>query len=208
MFHALCIRFATRIRACRRSLLGDIRGMTLVETSVLLGAAAILTSSLATVGFRTVDVARGVVGREDVERIGAALGQLLADRGNLVLTSADGTRVQLLAGAGEAPDAPGDALLAAPIDGRGVAGLADVLYSNDFGLPEPAGEWQPGWRGPYLQVRSDADPWGHRYAVRLSGPALYVLSAGPDGIVQTTGDARAPRVSGDDILYLLAASGS
>jgi hypothetical protein len=72
------------------------------------------------------------------------------------------------------------------------------------------------WRGPY-QPSFPADPWGNRYAVNIgnmvnnTNPALsyavWVLSAGPDGIVQTAFNPPVPAVgttllaSGDDIVY-------
>ena len=49
-------------------------------------------------------------------------------------------------------------------------------------------------------VRVEPDPWGNAYLVRIwrhdGHETMAVLSAGPDGIVQTPFDARTP--SGDD----------
>ncbi len=52
-----------------------------------------------------------------------------------------------------------------------------------------------GWRGPYLARPPGADPWQNRYMVNVGavvasgvgtvGDALFVLSAGPNGIVET-----------------------
>jgi hypothetical protein len=67
------------------------------------------------------------------------------------------------------------------------------------------------WRGPY-QSSIQADPWGYRYAINIGNmtgayPAVWVISAGPDGIIQTAFSPTAPAVgttlmaSGDDIAY-------
>ncbi len=75
--------------------------------------------------------------------------------------------------------------------------LDDALLVNAMG-----GE---RWAGPYVAGLS-ADPWGHAYLVNADGwltrqEQPLVLSAGPDGIVQTPDDAWEP--SGDDLLVVL-----
>jgi hypothetical protein len=71
------------------------------------------------------------------------------------------------------------------------------------------------WNGPYLTSAITSDPWGHAYLVnaeflslestaldpRLSR-AVFVLSAGPNGIVETpfSQSARSARAFGDDII--------
>lgn len=75
----------------------------------------------------------------------------------------------------------------------------------------------PGWNGPYLAPgQIGPDPWNHRYMVNVgllssrgSGSrehdsrAVWVLSAGPNGIIETTIDQPADRArtGGDDIVY-------
>ena len=61
------------------------------------------------------------------------------------------------------------------------------------------------WNGPYADELS-ADPWGHAYLVNVEGwinqrEHAIVVSAGPDGVVETAPDATAP--GGDDLLYLM-----
>ena len=64
----------------------------------------------------------------------------------------------------------------------------------------------PKWRGPYMSI-SRADPWEHRYVVVLEGlrspsrPYAWILSAGPDGVFQTTKADR--KIQGDDLGLLL-----
>ncbi len=59
-----------------------------------------------------------------------------------------------------------------------------------------------GWSGPYMGI-SRPDPWGHRYVILLDGlksplsPHGWLLSAGPDGTIQTGSTDR--DVQGDDL---------
>ncbi len=71
--------------------------------------------------------------------------------------------------------------------------LADVLLNRSMG--------GPGWEGPYGEVPSD--PWGNAYLVNVAGlvdsrSGSWVLSAGPDGIIQTSQDSL--KAGGDDLL--------
>jgi len=64
----------------------------------------------------------------------------------------------------------------------------------------------PNWRGPYMSI-SRPDPWGNRYVIVLEGlssprsPYGWILSAGPDGVLQTS--KRDPELQGDDLGLLL-----
>lgn len=70
-----------------------------------------------------------------------------------------------------------------------------------------------GWRGPYIANGVGADPWGHRYAVNVkalrSGRGLdtVVLSAGPNGVIETTFEGDGMIAGGDDVVALVS-SGS
>ena len=66
------------------------------------------------------------------------------------------------------------------------------------------------WRGPYLP-RIPQDPWGNAFLVNIgkgdpaaaTKKAVFVISAGPDGLLQTSSDASRSAVvsaSGDDII--------
>ena len=83
------------------------------------------------------------------------------------------------------------------------------------------------WRGPYMTAPLPPDPWGNRYAVNVEyldpgaysvGPGAHVhgtagwahdvvvLSAGPDGEIDTPFSANALGPGDDDILYTLSAN--
>ncbi len=97
------------------------------------------------------------------------------------------TNVSWLYGPGELPDG---GALGAVSSSRPVE---DVLQNDSMG--------GPGWQGPYGEAVED--PWGHAYIANLEGlvdtrlPA-WILSAGPDGVVQTSAGDMKPR--GDDLL--------
>ena len=100
-------------------------------------------------------------------------------------------------------------------------GIRDDNIKNHLILNNPDGDssygesgddypsWNPGtligWHGPYLDSSNSADPWGNCFLVevlalwRTSGVTVYawMLSAGPDGEVQT--DDSDSEIQGDDI---------
>jgi len=71
--------------------------------------------------------------------------------------------------------------------------LDDIMLNDSMG--------GSAWQGPYGSPAMD--PWGHSYLVNVDGlvdprrPA-WVLTAGPDGIMQTPASAQEP--VGDDVL--------
>ena len=80
----------------------------------------------------------------------------------------------------------------------------------------PAGDYfltpgrvnSPRWRGPYLPEKIAGDPWGHAYVINIAPGAplgrkraIYALSAGPNGVIDTplAQHASHSSVKGDDI---------
>ena len=74
-----------------------------------------------------------------------------------------------------------------------------------------------GWRGAYLSEPLGTDPWGYRYAInteflgRISGGAqvnfdndVFVVSAGPNGVVDTAFATANATPASDDLLYLVS----
>jgi hypothetical protein len=104
---------------------------------------------------------------------------------------------------------------------RWVTGTTDLfanhLVNNVPGYALKTTDAVPGWNGPYLSSLPQADPWGNRYMVNVvflkpgggmvseggqTKRAVFVLSAGPDGMIQTPFEQDATNVvlGGDDIL--------
>jgi len=196
-------------------------GFTLIELTVVLAVivtmALILTPSIA----NSINEARAARARNDCQTIAAGVYQFYRDTGFFPVwrisqnggAGAPADRLQLLVSQGNVPVED-----VASLWTTGVAGtLSDQLVTNapGYALRTPASQF--GWNGPYFSSQLMADPWGNRYAVNVAlvdlSPgaatatgqpkmAVWVLSAGPNGIVETPfaqSILRAVRPGGDDI---------
>ena len=69
------------------------------------------------------------------------------------------------------------------------------------------------WRGPYFAGSSPLDPWGRPYIINViashvqnatNHKRMWILSAGPNGVIDTNANATATtNVGGDDIALLV-----
>lgn len=206
-------------------------GFTLIEIIVVLAVVAALAAILTPMVVRYVEDARNSRARSDTKVIGSAVNQFYRDVGVGPVYS-NGTAfdnraadLSVLFGPGSEPT------IASGATGWGVTGpaafdpsaasadtLAEQIISNSGGgssiypTSSPSGVRRGQglfWQGPYIDA-VDSDPWGHRYLVQVQGfrtgssTAVFVLSAGPDGTVETAGDQ--PRagelsVGGDDMAF-------
>jgi prepilin-type N-terminal cleavage/methylation domain-containing protein len=196
-------------------------GFTLIEMTVVLAVivtlALVLTPSIA----NSITDARIARARNDCRTIANGIYQFFRDTGYFPAwraAQAGGAgmavnRLQVLVGGGSAPleDVP-------TLWTTGIAGsLADQLVTNAPGYAMRTPSSQFGWNGPYFSSDIGADPWGHRYSVNVAlidlSPgaataggqakmAVWVLSAGPNGIIETPFAASiltAAQPGGDDI---------
>ncbi|MDO8835404.1 MAG: prepilin-type N-terminal cleavage/methylation domain-containing protein [Vicinamibacterales bacterium] len=180
------------------------RGFTLIELTVVLAVivtlALILTPSIT----NFISDSRKVRAQSDVQKIGAAVVDFYRDTGffpqwNTSVTGGRGlpqAALQVLMSGGTAPLEEQPTLWT-----TGRAGmLVDQLLVNAPGYAVRTATSQFGWNGPYLSSELRSDPWGNRYLVNiglidtssgvmtLSGrpkAAVWVLSAGPNGTVET-----------------------
>jgi hypothetical protein len=144
----------------------------LVAVTTLLALAFVVPACLA----MRLNRGRLMRAERDVRAIAEAFDRSAGDRADVVRTA---RTFDVLAGPGTAPRA-----------GDGVALLWQNGRTDTLATPAP-------------------DPWGHRYEVNIGAlsntngeaAAVWVLSAGPDGIVDTPFIARASeaRLRGDDI---------
>lgn len=199
----------------------DQKGFTLIEVIVAIAVVAILAGIITPSVIKHLDDSKRARAQNDCLVIGSAIGSFYKDVARMPNMNAAGAAgVTLLVGAGNIPAlAAGvttwnDATTVATCDLLSNHLSADTPKSQSTNI-YPTTTSMPGsefvWRGPY-QASFPSDPWGNRYAVNIgnaTGNALWVLSAGPDGIIQTTFAPAAPAVgttlaaSGDDIVYRL-----
>lgn len=193
-------------------------GFTLIEMVVTLAIIGILATILFPLVNNYIDGGRLARAQSDVTAIGNAIGRFERDLGRYpMFTTASGgiadsnANVVLLYG----PNTNSYALLSESSGGHSLwtsPGVSDT-FDDQFvaNTPGYATSNNPAkqfvWKGPYISV--DSDPWGHPYLVNIieaksgSGMAGFVLSAGPDGIIQTGFAQTTSSFSalGDDIVY-------
>jgi prepilin-type N-terminal cleavage/methylation domain-containing protein len=180
------------------------QGFTLIELTVVLAVIVTLALVLAPAIGNIVSEARSARARNDVQMIAGAIRRFYDDNGffpswTLAQNGGPGlaqNRLQILVSPGRIPQEDQPTLWS-----TGVAGLLSAQLMNNtpvYSMRTPTS--QMGWNGPYLGTDIGADPWGNRYVVNIelidmsaspitrSGAvkaAVWVLSAGPDGIIDT-----------------------
>jgi len=160
----------------------------LVGLSVLVALSGVLMPAVA----EEAGESRRISALADMQSIGEGLARYAQDTLFLPTGVQGRTNVAWLYGPGNIP--------AGQPFGQGGEGRAldDALLR-----PAMGGE---RWAGPYVAGGLAPDPWGNAYLVNADGwltpqERPMVLSAGPNGVVETAADARAP--GGDDLLLLL-----
>jgi hypothetical protein len=194
----------------------DERGLSLVEVALAL---FVLTAMMVPSIGDFVSNARRVKARSDVQVIASGLARFLFDMRTHDGQSGAWSACDILVGAGAVPDVRADSDAqpwAAPLDARRACAIDDYLVTNAAGYAAAANTsalWRQGWAGPDFGSGVGPDPWGRRYAVSVRRGAdgseldTVVLSAGPDGIVDTPFAAAEIAPRGDDILVVMAADG-
>lgn len=186
-------------------------GFTLMEMMVTLAILLILAAILTPIVTKYIDEARITRATLEAQKIADGLLSFNKNTGkwaifqsgvNITTLSAIYTT---LAGPGTDPACSGcssDWLSA----NRG--SLADILETN---VPSYTLVGKYAWRGPYIS-QIGTDPWGNAYLVNAASLAFgvnraaFVLSAGPNGTVETTftqnigSGSSAVSIGGDDII--------
>lgn len=187
---------------------GDARGFTLLEITIVLAVIAILGLILAPSIINFLNQSRLARAQNDVQVLADAVVAFFDDNG-FFPQYADGGRtrgIRLLVSPGALGQAQPGAeawLLTGP---DVVDAIANQLINNrpSFGLtgyPLKTTASGSGWNGPYLATDVGADPWGNRYVINVEflsvmprafeadgiqeKRAVWVLSAGPDGVFDT-----------------------
>jgi prepilin-type N-terminal cleavage/methylation domain-containing protein len=169
------------------------QAFTLVEVIVAIAVAALLAGIITPSVIKHLDDSKRVRAQNDTLAIGAAIASFYKDVGRWpTKNTATSFDLILIVGDGNTPIATGPAAdWALPATAANADLMAYHLISNQ---PKNAvanaysTTADSIWKGPYRPTLP-ADPWGNRYAVNIGNTvganAVWVLSAGPDGIVQT-----------------------
>jgi prepilin-type N-terminal cleavage/methylation domain-containing protein len=199
---------------------GGSGGFTLIELTVVLAVivtlALILTPSIT----NFISDARVARTKSDTQTMASSIVQFYKDNGFFPQWSqavaggpgGSANMVDLLITPGNTPGVP----VANPWTTGTTGALAEQLLSNTPGYTMKNATAQFGWNGPYVSSAIGADAWNNRYAVNVglidttmgtqtaegtSKSAVWVISAGPNGQIETaySQPITTARAIGDDI---------
>lgn len=198
-----------RLRGCgARRGVGDTRGFTLLEITIILAVIAILGLVLAPSIVNFLNQSRLARAQNDVEVLADAVVEFFGDTG-FFPQYADGQRtrtIRLLVSPGAVGEAQAGSESWGLVAPDQIDLIANQLINNrpsfgSSGYPLKTTLSGSGWNGPYVSSDLQSDPWGNRYvinveylsvmmgAVEADGVqvkrAVWALSAGPDGVFDT-----------------------
>jgi prepilin-type N-terminal cleavage/methylation domain-containing protein len=195
-------------------------GFTLIELTVVLAVIVTLALVLTPSIVNFINDSRVARARTDTQTLSASIIQFYRDNGffpqwSTANAGGPGTaanRVDLLVSAGNVPSAATANTWTTGTNDR----LDDQLVANAPAYTTRTASSAFGWNGPYVSNAIGADPWGNRYMVNIglidttqgtqgvgggTKSAVWVISAGPNGIIETTHTQAitAGALGGDDI---------
>jgi prepilin-type N-terminal cleavage/methylation domain-containing protein len=180
-------------------------GLTLIEMIVVLAALAILAALLIPAVIGVPEQAEEAKAGNDARAVGEAIHNFYKDMSKWPVYSSFPSNPDLerLYSAGNVPAISGAPGTPEWIAVPNSADLDNHLQNNT--LYPTTGEF--AWRGAYL-TETPTDPWGNQFIINVrwlqpgaTRHVVWVLSAGPDGIIQTT--FAEPTLAGDDIGFRL-----
>ena len=205
-------------------------GFTLLEIIVVLAVLGALAAMLSPVVFRYIDDANRTRAQADTTATAAAINQMYGNTGRYpfyasgtgALAYSATTDAELLTSNTACSGAPaaitcdttvpaaGSATGWGTLSGTGASKGASLTSHLIQNTPAYATTGPRRWRGPYLAAIPTLDPWGRSYISNISKAdpndatpeAVWVLSAGANGIIETNGDTLTtanPSVGGDDV---------
>lgn len=158
-------------------------GFTLIEVIVVAGIIAILAGVLIPMILKEIDETRITRASADLRSISSAILIFKKDTAQWpVMDETCSPNLTLLVGSGAGPTGIG----ANGWDDGASSLIDNHLMSNSVGCYN-------NWNGSYLPVTS-ADPWGHPYVINasnfgVSGSPVWVMSAGPNGILDSNANS-------------------
>jgi general secretion pathway protein G len=168
------------------SLSNNNKGFTLIEVIVVAAIIAILAGILVPMIFNQIDESKTSRAQADVRVLANAIMMFRSDTGKWPTwdTSTGTDAVTLLyvpdATAGTTPT------LSAGWGGVVAGNITDHIRDN-------TNAYYKNWKGPYIP-QLNVDPWGHALVInagafRSPGSPVWVISAGPNGVVDTPEDS-------------------
>lgn len=158
------------------------RGFTLIEVIVVAAIIGILAGVLVPLIFKEIDEAKNARAAADVRSISNAILILRKDTGQWPVSTSCVPGTTLLYGGVTIP----------PLAGAGWDITNSVKFDARLGS-DGANCWGSTWKGPYMAT-VNADPWGNAYvtnadAMLATGTPIWIMSAGPNGTIETASNA-------------------
>ncbi|RMF86083.1 MAG: prepilin-type N-terminal cleavage/methylation domain-containing protein [Nitrospirae bacterium] len=173
-------------------------GFTLIEIIIVIAVIAILAGIATPSIVKNIQDSRIARARSDCKEIASAMAAFYKDLGRWPTTDGTNDVSYLKTDDGDVPSK------ASGVTGwTGTSDLfKDQLITN---APGYATSGEVKWDGPY-QTEFGADPWNHAYLCNVgdlsagSTTPVYVISAGPNGVLDTSSGSL---LAGDDIGFRL-----
>jgi len=196
-------------------------GFTLIEVIVVLAVVLLLCSIAVPLVGGYLQDGRMARAESDVRMLSAALTQFYKDNGCFPGRYHTNNNLLSVLVTGASVPAGNPWAEAHQFAAWAVAASSGDLIDNHLRANMPQGEVANAypttssgrWRGPYLSGPAPLDPWGRPYVVNVVASwststtqykRLYVLSAGPNGVIDTNHLARTTDdIGGDDIGVIL-----
>lgn len=194
------------------------RGITLIEATIVLTVAAILTAAAAPIASRTLDRAKLARASDDAVAIKTAINNFVSAFTSFTPFTTTGTNggatVEMLVSDGDIPFSAIGATVWDDVVNPAVSPEVDFLERHLVtNTPGGAGAYTTAgggpWRGAYINAPINPDPWGNRYAVNVNyfrtttTNDVFVLSAGPDEEINTAFTMNGAIPGGDDIIAVV-----
>ena len=194
------------------------KGFTLIELAVVLSIIAVLAAVLTPMVTGYIDQARVARAQADLRTISDAIKLYNRDTGRYPIydNSTDytndavpvgNTKLEIGTGTGNTPQPGSGWALGTTL---ATSSLESYMNADRSGVGTAAFP-KAGFRGPYV-TSVDTDPWSNKYVLnagnlrRSSTNHAYVISAGPNGLLETNRDVAATATltpSGDDLIGVI-----
>lgn len=190
------------------------KGFTLIELAVVLAIIAVLAAVLTPMVTGYLDQARLARAQADVRTIADSIKLYQRDTGRWPVfnsSTISGASASNEIGTSSGNNPTGGSGWTSTNVSLGNTSL-ELYLNNDYTGVGTASFPKAGFRGPYIRT-VDSDPWGNKYLINAtdftvanSANHTYVISAGPNGTLETTRDTASTTnltAGGDDIISII-----